>query len=273
MRLHDPGELRGFLRRHGLDAAKSLGQHFLVSEAAVRKIVAAAEGCAGVLEIGPGPGVLTRPLTEQAERVLALELDSRFVRALKESAPAAEVRQADALKAELSAILQELPTPRAIVSNMPYYITGPLLQRFAEVRRDFDRAVLMMQREVGERITAPAGDSERGSLSVFLQSQFDIRRVANVPAGAFMPPPKVESLVLAFTPKSADAGEEVYRIVRMGFAQPRKTLANNLSAGLRRNRDEIIPILEGLGLWEKTRAQELEEATWRALTDALTTLE
>lgn len=269
MKLYDPGTLKSFLGRHGLNATKSLGQHFLVSGSAVEKIVNAADGCRGILEIGPGPGVLTQPLSEIAERLIALELDERMVSLLPESAPRAEVRQVDALRANLREILLELPEPRALVSNMPYYITGPLLQRLAEVRGEIDRAVLMMQREVAQRIIAPAGDGERGSLSVFLQTHFEIRPVAQVPAGAFLPPPKVDSMVLRFTPRRTEESDFYFRLVRLAFAQPRKTLANNLANGLARSRDDLIPILESLGLWEKSRAQELDLDQWRALSSAL----
>ncbi|AIE86865.1 16S rRNA (adenine(1518)-N(6)/adenine(1519)-N(6))-dimethyltransferase RsmA [Fimbriimonas ginsengisoli] len=272
MRLYDPGTLKAFLARHGLDATKSLGQNFLVSSRVVDKIVNAAHGCSGVCEIGPGPGVLTQPLSEQAERLIALELDPRMAVLLAESSPRAEVRQADALKIDLAALLDELPGPRAIVSNMPYYITGPLLQRVADVRGHFDRAILMMQREVAQRVVAPPASGERGSLSVYLQTLFEIRPLAEAPSTVFLPPPKVDSSVLLFVPRQVDVSDFYFKLIRLGFAQPRKTLANNLAAGLKLSRGESIPILEELGMWEKTRAQELDEASWRALADRLAPL-
>ncbi|HSH93919.1 MAG TPA: rRNA adenine dimethyltransferase family protein, partial [Roseimicrobium sp.] len=220
MNLYDPGTLTTFLKRYGLRADKGLGQHFLVSESAVRAIESALDGCQGVLEIGPGPGVLTGPISGWAERMIALELDPRFVNMLAVSAPKAEVRRVDALQADIPAILAELPTPRAIVSNLPYYITAPLLQRVADARGQIDFAVLMMQREVAIRITAPPGDGDRGSLSVYLQALFDIRRVANVPAAAFLPPPKVDSMVLRFDPRPDEVDARVFKVVRLGFAQP-----------------------------------------------------
>jgi 16S rRNA (adenine1518-N6/adenine1519-N6)-dimethyltransferase len=267
--LTDPGALKGFLRRHGLWTDKGLGQHFLVSKPAVASIVDALDGVKGVFEIGPGPGVLTGPLSERYERVAAIEIDARFVRVLAESAPRAEIVQGDALEVDWLEHLRSLPTPLAIVSNLPYYITAPLLQRVADVYREFDRAVLMMQREVAVRIAAPAGHSERGSLSVFLQGHFSISRVVDVPAGSFLPPPKVDSRVLRFDPRSDAPGSDLYRLVRLGFAQPRKTLANNLAAGLGRPRDEVIDMFESLMLDEKVRAAVLTEAQWRALAERL----
>lgn len=237
----------------------------------MRKIENALDGCQGILEIGPGPGVLTGPISERAERMIALELDPRFVRMLAASAPRAEVRQADALQTDIAAVLQELPEPRAIVSNLPYYITAPLLQRVADARLYIDRAVLMMQKEVADRVVAPAGDGDRGSLSVYLQALFAIRRVASVPAGAFLPPPKVDSAVLRFDTLPGEHPESLFKLVRMGFTQPRKTLANNLSAGLRLDRDPLLDIFEGLGWREKVRAQDLTLEQWQALAAALPT--
>jgi len=240
-----------------------------VSGSAVKSISDAAGGCAGICEIGPGPGVLTQALCEKAERVIAIELDPRMGELLAESAPTAEVRHLDALQIDLSALMQELPSPRAIVSNMPYYITGPLLQRVADARGSIDRAVLMMQREVAIRVIARAGESERGSLSVYLQSLFEIRALVQVPAGAFLPPPKVDSTVLVFTPRAVEYDDWYFRLIRFGFTQPRKTLANNLANGLHRSRDEIVEVLESMDLWEKTRAQEVTEAQWLQLSQTL----
>jgi 16S rRNA (adenine1518-N6/adenine1519-N6)-dimethyltransferase len=269
LNLYDPGTLQAFLKKNGLRADKGLGQHFLVSESAVKKIESALDGCQGILEIGPGPGVLTGPISERAERFIALELDPRFVRMLAESAPRAEVRQADALQTDIAAVLQELPEPRAIVSNLPYYITAPLLQRVADARPLIDRAVLMMQKEVADRVAAPPGDGERGSLSVYLQALFSIRAVASVPAGAFLPPPKVDSKVLRFDTLPGEHPESLFKLVRMGFTQPRKTLVNNLAAGLHLERDPLIDIMENLGWREKIRAQDLSLDQWQALAAAL----
>ena len=264
MNLSDPGTLRAFLQRHGLTARKGLGQHFLCSSTAVNAIVGAASGCAGVVEIGPGPGVLTGALSEGAE-VVALEVDDRMIEALKESAPKARVLKQDALKAHLAVILGELPQPRAVVSNLPYYITGPLLTSIASARDHFAVAVLMMQKEVAVRIMAPPGDRDRGSLSVFLQAKFVISKVAGVPAGAFLPPPKVDSTVLKFVPRADADGEDLFKFVRRGFTQPRKTLANNLSAASSVSREEVVAKLTELGLDEKVRPQVLTIDQWRDL--------
>src|SRR5207248_1411679 len=117
--LTDPQTLRALLARHGINARKGLGQHFLCSSSALGAILERLEGIQGVLEIGPGPGVLTAPISAQVSRVIALEIDAAMIEALRESAPKAEVRKQDALQVDLSAVLDELPVPRAVVSNLP----------------------------------------------------------------------------------------------------------------------------------------------------------
>jgi 16S rRNA (adenine1518-N6/adenine1519-N6)-dimethyltransferase len=217
------------------------------------------------LEIGPGPGVITSRVSKFAEKAIAIELDEGMIGALGESAPDVEVREADALKADLLSILRELPEPIGLVSNLPYYITGPLLTRIAEARSGYSKAVLMMQKEVADRVLAPARSSERGSLSVFLQSQFNIDKVVSAPAGAFLPPPKVDSTVLEFVPNGSHHSDHFFRLVRLGFAQPRKTLANNLVAGLHITREEALEGIANTGLGELARPQELTLAEWERL--------
>lgn len=260
LNLADAGVLKPFLQRHGLDAKKGMGQHFLVSRNVVDAIVGCFDGFRGILEIGPGPGVLTGPLSETAERLIALEVDARLPDALHESAPSAEVRLLNALEADVSQILRELPEPRGVVSNLPYYITGPLLGRITDARRAWSKAVLMMQREVGTRILARPGERERGGLSVMIQARFEVRRVALVPPGAFYPPPKVDSVVLELIPKNVDYPDELFVFAHRGFAQPRKTLANNLAAaGYPRD------LVERAGLSPTIRPHELEMESWSRL--------
>ncbi|MDR3690418.1 MAG: 16S rRNA (adenine(1518)-N(6)/adenine(1519)-N(6))-dimethyltransferase RsmA [Fimbriimonas sp.] len=273
MNLSDPGTLKTFLARHGISASKGLGQHFLCSQKVVDKIANALAGCSGVCEIGPGPGVLTSRISAQCDRLIALEIDSRMVSILQESAPKAEVRQLDVLHADLAEILKELPEPRGVVSNLPYYITAPLLTKIAEACEKFTVAVLMMQKEVAQRVAAPAGHRERGSLSVYLQSRFEISLIAQVSAAAFVPPPKVDSTVLSFRPKPTgiepSLEQDFYALVRFGFAQPRKTLANNLVAAYRRSREDILTVLETAGLEEKIRAHDLTQEHWASIQSAL----
>ncbi|MFI5384668.1 MAG: 16S rRNA (adenine(1518)-N(6)/adenine(1519)-N(6))-dimethyltransferase RsmA [Fimbriimonadales bacterium] len=250
------------MARHGISAAKGLGQHFLCSGKVVEAISLRFAGFRGLLEIGPGPGVLTSALSQTCERMIALEVDRRMASALAESSPRAEVRYLDALESNLSSVLEELPVPRGVVSNLPYYITGPLLTRVAEAWTSWDKAVLMMQKEVAARVLAPPGNSDRGSLSVYLQSQFTISKVCDVSPGAFLPPPKVESTVLEFVPLGVSFDPAFFDFVRAGFKQPRKTLANNLLAmGL--SREEIAARLSAAGLDERVRPHMLTLGEWQ----------
>ncbi|MBS1708966.1 MAG: ribosomal RNA small subunit methyltransferase A [Armatimonadetes bacterium] len=238
-----------------------MGQHFLVSDKVVVSIVGQTQGCSSALEVGPGPGVLTLPLCEALSEVRAVEIDTGILPVLAERAPTAQVVSADALRTDLSAILRLMPEPRALVSNMPYNITGPLLTAFAACRDDWAVGVLMMQKEVGDRVLAQAGDPARGSLSVFLQAQFDISVVCKVPPGAFLPPPKVDSIVLKFVPAlkvDLERSPSFFQIVRQGFAQPRKTLANNLSG--------VVPKEAWDGLIDpRVRPHQLTLAQWEAV--------
>ncbi|MFN3682588.1 MAG: 16S rRNA (adenine(1518)-N(6)/adenine(1519)-N(6))-dimethyltransferase RsmA [Fimbriimonadaceae bacterium] len=265
----DPEGWKALLKRRGLWASKGLGQHFLVSQSAIRGILGACAEAAGVLEIGPGPGILTAGLAAPPRTVVAIELDPRLAETLTETAPRAEVLLADALQTDWSEILERLPRPRAIVSNLPYYITAPLLQKTADAAPRIDLAVLMMQREVARRVTAPAGDSERGSLSVHLQGVFRIAKVLDVPPGAFLPPPKVASTVLRLVPREDPMDRRAEPLVRAGFAQPRKTLANNLSAAGGGGGQTGERVLGDAGFPTVVRPHQLSEGQWLALGRAL----
>jgi 16S rRNA (adenine1518-N6/adenine1519-N6)-dimethyltransferase len=266
--LADRQELEPFIRRHGLAAAKSLGQHFLCSPRVVGAIVGACEGAGGILEIGPGPGILTGPLGGVAP-VVALEVDPRMRPALAESAPSARVVLADALTADLQAFLAELAPLRVVVSNLPYYITGPLLTRIVEASGAFDRAVLMMQREVAEKVLAPAGARQRGSLTVYLEARFQVSLICHVPAGAFLPPPKVESTVLRLVARPRTLPPRFDWLIRVGNAQPRKTLVNNLLAAKVGDRERVETMLAGAGIDAKARPCDPTLEQWIVLAEQL----
>lgn len=264
--LHEPRALRDFLARHGYSPQKSLGQHFLCSKRVSRAIASALHGIRGAFEIGPGPGALTSLLCETCEQVEAIELDPRAERALAESAPCAKVTLGNALQFDWTEVLERLPRPRAIVSNLPYLITGPLLGRVEEQGERIDLAVLMMQAEVADRVRARAGDSARGALSVTMQYLFSIEKVVDAPPGCFLPPPKVQSTVLKLTPrKPVDLirAAEIKRIAHLGFRQPRKTLLNNLSSQY--DKLAVAAALEGVQLAASVRPHQLELEGWELL--------
>lgn len=228
-----------------------------MSESHIRQIVGAVGEAGGVLEIGPGKGILTAPLSRRC-KVIAVELDARMVEATGRAAPSAEVIEADVLQADFAALLGGLEHPRVVVSNLPYYITAAVVSRLCEVSTLFDSAVLMMQEEVAQKLIAGAGDSRRGSLSVAVQRHFEIESITKVPAGAFKPPPKVESRVLRLASKKLPVDRSLEQLVRKGFKQPRKTLANNLG-----DRE----LVERAGLSSSVRPHQLREEDWVRLAE------
>jgi 16S rRNA (adenine1518-N6/adenine1519-N6)-dimethyltransferase len=281
MDLADPRALAGVLRRHGVRAATSLGQHFLVDPAALRAIVEAAElsDRDDVLEVGPGPGALTAALADRARSVTAVELDERMVGVLRETLSGrANVRvvQGDALKVDLFAAGGQPPT--RIVANLPYQITTPLLERFLADDRRPPLVVLLVQEEVAKRMCATAANEraprERGYLSVFVESFADARIVRRVPARAFRPPPRVSSAVVALRtrarPGFAPLEQRAFlRFVSDVFRHRRKQLRGALGheAGVDKERAERALLTAGIA--PTRRPEELTLAQWVALATTL----
>lgn len=234
----DLPSLRETIARHGLDARKSLGQHFLLDTALCARIAAAAGPMEGrhVLEVGPGPGGLTRALlATPAAKVLAVELDRRAVAALAELAAAhpdrLEVMEADALKVDVAALL---PAPRRIVANLPYNVATPLLVGWLRGAASIESMTLMFQQEVAERITAAPGTEMYGRLGVLAQWRCRTSLLLTLPPGAFSPPPKVWSAVVGLTPLPDDPGPALFatmeRLTAAAFGQRRKMLRGALKS-------------------------------------------
>ncbi len=263
--LTDPGTLKRFIAKHDLAPKKGLGQHWLFSAKAVDAIIAESRGAGGILEIGPGAGVLTQRATQVATTV-AIDLDPRVEGALNESAPAAHFILGDVLRVDLLAILLELDRPRLVMSNLPYYISTAVIERLITCADSIDWAVLMLQREVGERIAAPPGDRRRGAISVETQAAFDVKVVAKVPPGAFLPPPKVESAVLRLDQRAPTRLET--HLVRAAFRQPRKTLLNNLLSA-RYAKPEVETAISQLAIRPDCRPHHLDLDQWTGLGDRL----
>ena len=254
------------LKKHGLYLKKSLGQNFLVDPAALGKIVEAIDPQPedGILEIGPGIGTLTRALAERAGAVAAVEFDPRFLPVLDETlagAPPVRIVHGDVLKADLREILLGLgDRPRKAAANLPYYITTPALTRLLEQHDLLSRIVVLVQKEVADRMMAAPNTAAYGSFSVFVQYYAEVTVTAGVPSGAFLPPPKVSSAVVRLDLRPAppvDVPDEAlfFRIVRAAFGQRRKTLANALSAGLARSREEVIPWITEAGIDPQHRGE------------------
>jgi 16S rRNA (adenine1518-N6/adenine1519-N6)-dimethyltransferase len=225
------------LRERGLSPKKRFGQNFLVDVHAQRTIAEAATTPAGgtVLEIGAGMGALTRPLLERAARVVAIERDRDLVPLLTNdfAEPLSQGRmrlvEGDALGLDWAELLQDGPRPHIIAGNLPYLLTGPLLERATTLADRVDRVVFMVQAEVADRLVARPSTKEYGALTVFVQAAFDVRRVITVRAGAFYPRPDVDSAVVALDsakPRRAEETDAFREAVRAAFGMRRKTLRN-----------------------------------------------
>lgn len=256
-----------------------LGQNFLHDQAAIRRIVAALGDCfrSTVVEIGPGRGAVTRELLQAAAHVLAVELDSELAARLREEFPSERltVVAQDVLQFDFSAAAASAGERLAVVGNLPYYITSPILLRLAASHAALDRAVLMMQREVADRVAAAPGSRDYGLLSVTARMYGPVERLFTLPPDAFSPPPEVHSTVIRwrFAPRFAELGVEeasFLALVRSAFAQKRKTLSNNLrAAGIQP--DVVTLVLELAGIDAQARAESLSIEIFANLWKALRT--
>ncbi len=252
---------------------KSLGQHFLFDRSILAKIVKASglsEGEAA-LEIGPGPGGLTKAILEAGGNLWAVEADPRMVEHLRGGEfSGLKVIHADALKTDYLALAAEAGSKMRLIANLPYNISGPLLARLLRQRAAFSSMTLMFQREVAQRIAASEGGRERGGLSVLAQVFCSVKIAMKVPAGAFRPPPKVESAVIRLdvleTAKEPLSDEEtLWQLVHEAFLMRRKMLRNCLKERL----DEEGEVLAAAGLSGTERPEELSALTWIRLANAV----
>lgn len=252
---------------------KSWGQNFLIDHNIQRKILDAADLQPGerVVEIGPGRGILTKGLLDRGARVLAIEIDPLLVKILREEliSPELELIQADALRHPYD----QIPAPYKVVANLPYYLSTPLLFRLLEERRRIARMVLMLQKEVAERLAASEESKHYGVLSVMVQLYADVRIAFHVSKGCFRPRPDVDSSVTVLDPlpepRFSLRDEALFgRVVRGAFAHRRKRLANALeNAGF--TKDQVAPALRKIGLDPARRGETLSLAEFAALADTL----
>lgn len=280
--------IRDLIRLYNLDPKKSLGQNFLIDEQHLARIVAAAELTPDdtVLEIGPGFGVLTRQLAAQAGRVIAVELDDRLITLLRAqfaTQPHVSIVHGDILELTPDELIASTPSnipqsgappgprnPHAykVVANLPYYITSAVIRHLLETSQPPRLAVLMVQKEVAERICAEPGDMSLLAVSVQFYAQPTI--VHQVPASAFYPRPKVDSAVLRLDilpqPVVPDiAPDAFFGVVRAGFSQKRKQLLNTVSAGLHIPKSEATAALNHAGIDPTRRAETLSLVEWGQL--------
>ena len=280
-----PAEIRSVLERHGLRPRKDLGQNFLADARVAEKLVTQAGVGGGdfVLEIGCGLGVLTRALAARARRVVAVEIDAGLVRAVRAEGalPAgAELVHGDALEVDLRALLEAQAAPRRVVANLPYVVSSPLLRRLHDLRDLHAGWAVMLQSEVGERLLAPGGSRDNGSLTVLHRLTTRVSRAQDVSPQCFWPRPQVVSTFLRIEPVAGapDAAElaRVERVARDGFAHRRKTLWNSFrdaAAARGAPPDEtaaaLARALTAVGIAPESRAESVPPEAWLALARAL----
>lgn len=263
---------RRVLARHGLAPKRAFSQNFLVSRSAVEAIARATVTRPGetVIELGPGLGTLTGELLRTGARVIAVERDRDMIAVLRAEYPGAplEIVEGDAADVDLMALAGGEKV--ALAGNLPYAITGGILRNLCERHQAISRAVVMIQKEVRDRLLAAPGTGEYGALTVFVQARFDVRSVVKVPAGAFHPPPKVDSAVVALVPRAVPRAEETdafREVVRASFAARRKTLRNALVQAFGAERSDRA--LASAGIDGKRRGETLSVEEFAALAGAI----
>ncbi len=278
---------REILERHGIRLQKSLGQNFLIDESVPRRTATAAiYGVAGLdaeavsaigtdgaavaaLEIGPGAGALTAELAARADKVVAIELDSRMIPVLGETLSEfsnVEIVEGDALKVDIAALVSEkFAGMRAVAAaNLPYYLTTPLIEKLLECRK-FERVCVMVQKEVAQRIVAKPGSGEYGSFSVYCKYYAEPKILFGVSPGSFLPPPKVASAVVMFDcrrglPEGVESEEDekrLFRLWRAAFSERRKKLAGLAAREFGISRESVETALEAMGLSPDVRGERL----------------
>ncbi|MBP3967036.1 16S rRNA (adenine(1518)-N(6)/adenine(1519)-N(6))-dimethyltransferase RsmA [Paenibacillus lignilyticus] len=278
-----PKRTKDIIARYGFTFKKSLGQNFLIDQNILRNIVSAAEldETKGALEIGPGIGALTQKLAEAAGRVAAVEIDNRLIPILTDvlaDTPNVHVVHGDVLKLDLAKLLREQfagLSGVSVVANLPYYVTTPILMKLLEEKLPLEHIVVMIQKEVAQRMAAKPGGKEYGSLSVAVQYYCVPELVCIVPHTVFIPQPNVDSAVIKLSLRDKPAVEvedeaHFFQTVQACFAQRRKTIANNLTAYVGKvNREKLGPLLEGIGIDPSRRGETLSLEEFAALSRAL----
>ena len=279
--LTDIKTIRELCERHDFALSKGFGQNFIVNPGICPKIVEAAgiDEEWGVLEIGPGIGVLTKELAARAKKVVAVEVDERLPALLAETladCPNFKLVMGDVLKVDLQALIREefAGMKVAVCANLPYYITSPIVMRLLEEKLPISNITVMVQKEAAERITAAPGTRLAGAISYGVAYYAQPRLLFNVQPGSFYPPPKVTSSVIQLqvrqTP-AVDTPDEAgfFKLVRAAFSQRRKTAANSISAGTGLEKSRVTEALEKAGLPPQVRPEQLTLEDFCALQKAL----
>ncbi len=270
------------LKKHRITLTKKYGQNFISDPSLLERIASVCDWQDDdvALEIGPGAGTLTRAIAAHADRMLAIEIDKRLAPLLEESLSGCDNVKlifGDALKSDLDALVRDELNHDGdykLVANLPYYITTPLIMHVLEDSKHVDELVIMVQKEVGERLCAKPGSRTYGAVTVMVQYLATASRAFDVGRRAFTPPPDVDSTILHLVPykkRPIQAKDDAMmrRVVKAAFSQRRKTLRNSL-ASLGVDKASIATALEKAGIDEQRRAESLSVTEFVALSDAFT---
>lgn len=278
----NPSHVARVMREKGISAKKSLGQNFLIDQNIVRRIVESADlqGEHWVVEIGPGLGALTAPMAEAAAQVVAMEIDRELVAILQEALahPKISIVEGDALELDWRAVLEERGwrgEPLSLVANLPYYITTPLIMKALESGLPFAAVLVMVQKEVADRMLAPPGSKDCGVLSLAVQYYAEGSLVLKVPRTVFIPAPAVDSAVVKLVPRLPQVSaprDQLFQVIRAAFQQRRKTLRNALKSlveewGL--TLEELDQALANCGIEPSLRGERLSLEQYSKLTEEL----
>ena len=267
--LTDVSYIKEIMTKYGFSFSKALGQNFIVNPSVCPKMAESAvtDENMGVIEIGPGIGVLTKELAKRAKKVVAVELDKRLLPVLSETLSEfsnVKVINADAMKLDFNRLIREEfdGMKVAVCANLPYYITSPIIMQLLEARLNITGITVMVQKEAARRICAKVGSRESGAISVAVTYYSEPKVLFDVSRGSFMPPPNVDSSVMMLSQRETppiDTEDEsfFFKCVRAAFSQRRKTAANSISAGLGIPKPGVLKALNDAGLSESVRAEQL----------------
>ncbi|MBP3379488.1 MAG: 16S rRNA (adenine(1518)-N(6)/adenine(1519)-N(6))-dimethyltransferase RsmA [Ruminococcus sp.] len=269
MNLTNINTVREVMSRHGFNFSKGLGQNFIINPDICPKIAEMGNACKGygVLEIGTGIGVLTKELALRADKVSAVEIDKRLMPVLAETLGEIDnikIYNEDVMKADLRKIIAEdfRGLRAAVCANLPYYITSPIIMMLLESRLPVDSITVMVQKEAAQRLCAKVGSRDSGAITIGVNYYGTVRKLFDVSRGSFMPSPNVDSAVIRIDLNhEARLDEEhekfFFSMVKAGFSQRRKTLANALSSQLGMEKAAVYDALSALGINENVRIEAL----------------
>lgn len=272
------------MKKYHIKANKNLGQNFLIDEQVIEKIVSSSEigkeDC--VIEIGPGLGTLTKELLEKAGKVISIELDKKMIPILKDRFllyKNFELINDDVLRVDLKKIIADEKEngfkDAKIVANLPYYITTPIIMKLLEEKLDLKSIIVMVQKEVADRLIAVPSDKDTGAITYSVYYYAKGEEILEVPKTSFIPEPEVTSKVIKLDirkepPVKVKSPEVMFRIIKCAFMQRRKTLLNALvNTKVFLNKDEGIKILKKIGLREDIRAEKLKIEDFAKITDSI----